>query len=379
MAPPRLVYLVSEDWYFLSHRLPMARAAREAGYEVHVATRVVDDGDAIEREGFLLHPIPWRRGSTNPFAAIATIRAVRAIYRRVRPDIVHHVAFAPAVLGSIAALGLPMQKLDALAGLGFVFTSNTLKARLLRPLAQVVLRFLLTRPGTTVLVQNPDDETVASQLGVSGDHIALIPGSGVDVDRLTPMPEPEGPFTVGFVGRLLYDKGVQVLVRAQEILRAHGTPVRVLLAGAPDPSNPASIPEETLNRWREKDGVTLLGHVGDVRTVWAQSHIAVLPSRREGLPMSLLEAAACGRAMIATDVPGCREIVRADVDGLLVPADDPQALADAIARLMRDPALRARYAANARQIAIDEFSSKHVASAIVALYARLAAAGRSAA
>jgi glycosyltransferase involved in cell wall biosynthesis len=378
MGAPRLVYLVSEDWYFLSHRLPMARAAREAGYEVHVATRVVDDGAAIEREGFILHAIPWKRGSTSPFAAVSTIRSVRTLYRHVRPDIVHHVAFAPAVLGSIAALGLPMQKLEALAGLGFVFTSKTLKARLLRALAKVVLRFLLTRPGTTVLVQNPDDKAMVSRLGVSDDQIALIPGSGVDVDRLTPLPEPDGPFTAGFVGRLLYDKGVQVVVRAQEVLRERGTAIRVLLAGAPDPSNPASIPEETLNRWREKDGVTLLGHVGDVRTVWAQSHIAVLPSRREGLPMSLLEAAACGRAMIATDVPGCREIVRADVDGLLVPADDPKALADAIARLMRDPALRARYAANARQIAIDEFSSKRVASAIVALYARLAAAGRGA-
>ena len=303
---------------------------------------------------------------------------MRTLYRHVRPDIVHHVAFAPAVLGSIAALGLPMQKLEALAGLGFVFTSKTLKARFLRALAKVVLRFLLTRPDTTVLVQNPDDKAMVSRLGVSDDQIALIPGSGVDVDRLTPLPEPDGPFTAGFVGRLLYDKGAQVVVRAQEILRERGTAIRVLLAGAPDPSNPASIPEKTLNRWREKDDVTLLGHVSDVRTVWAQSHIAVLPSRREGLPMSLLEAAACGRAMLATDVPGCREIVRADVDGLLVPADDPQALADAIARLMRDPALRARYAANARQIAIDEFSSKHVASAIAALYARLAAAARSA-
>jgi len=378
MAPPRLVYLVSEDWYFLSHRLPMARAAREAGYEVHVATRVVDDGAAIEREGFILHAIPWKRGSTSPFAAVATIRSVRTLYRHVKPDIVHHVAFAPAVLGSIAALGLPMQKLDALAGLGFVFTSKTLKARLLRPLAQVALRFLLTRPGTTVLVQNPDDKAMVARLGVNGDQIALIPGSGVDVDRLTPMPEPEGPFTVGFVGRLLYDKGVQVLVRAHEILRARGTAIRLLLAGGPDTSNPASIPEETLNRWREKDAVTLLGHIGDVRTVWAQSHIAVLPSRREGLPMSLLEAAACGRAMIATDVPGCREIARPGINGLLVPADEPEALADAIAQLLRDPAMRARYAANARQIAVEEFSSKHVATAIIALYARLAAEARGA-
>jgi glycosyltransferase involved in cell wall biosynthesis len=375
--PRKLIYLVSEDWYFLSHRLPMARAARDAGYEVHVLTRVVDGGAAIAREGFVLHPIPWQRGSTSPLAALATIRTVRALYKRLQPDIVHHVAFAPAVLGSIAALGLPMQKLNALAGLGFVFTSKTAKARLLRPLAHSLLRFLLTRPRTTVLVQNPDDRAVVASLGVGAGNIALIPGSGVDVDALTPLPEPaNGPFTVGFVGRLLYDKGVQVLVRAQEILRARGTPVAVLLAGAPDPSNPASIPDDTLGRWRETEDLMLPGHVGDVRTVWARSHIAVLPSRREGLPKSLLEAAACGRAMIATDVPGCREIVRPGENGLLVPADNAEALADAIARLMRDPQSRATYAANARRLAVAEYSSVQIARAIVTLYARLAAAGK---
>jgi glycosyltransferase involved in cell wall biosynthesis len=216
---------------------------------------------------------------------------------------------------------------------------------------------------------------MVARLGVSENRIALIPGSGVDVDHLTPLPEPDGPFTAGFVGRLLYDKGVQVLVRAQEILRARGTPIAVVLAGAPDPSNPASIPEETLQRWRQTDGVVMPGHVGDVRTVWAHSHIAVLPSRREGMPKSLLEAAACGRAMIATDVPGCRAVVRPGINGLLVPPDDPTALADAIAQMMGDGALRARYAHNARQVAVDEFSETHVAAAIVVLYAQLAQRG----
>lgn len=368
---PKLVYLVSEDWYFISHRLPMARAARDAGYEVHVLTRVVDGGAEIEREGFILHSIPWKRGSTSPLVALATIRTVRALYKRLRPDIAHHVAFAPTVLGSLAALDLPMRKLNALAGLGFVFTSSTAKALLLRPFARWLLRFLLTRPGTTVLVQNPDDKTMVSHLGVPDEHIALIPGSGVDTDLLTPLPEPDGTFTVGFVGRLLYDKGVQVLVRAQELLRERGTRVRVLLAGAPDPSNPASIPEETLQRWRQVDGLSLPGHVSDVRTVWAQAHVAVLPSRREGLPKSLLEAAACGRALIAADVPGCREIARTGVDGLLVPADNATALADAIDHLMRDRDLRLLYARNARQIVVDEFSDERIAKAIVALYARL--------
>ena len=371
--PRKLLYLVSEDWYFLSHRLPMARAAKQAGYEVHVATRVADGAQQIQSEGFILHPMDWRRGSINPLHMVTTVAEIRRLYRRLRPDIVHHVAFAPAVIGSIAAFGLPIGQLNALAGLGFVFTSNTTKARLLRPFARRLLSFLFARPQTVVLVQNPDDKALMKQLGLAENSITLIRGSGVDVDQLTPLPEPGAPFTVGFVGRLLYDKGVETLVLAQEMLAKRGVQVRCLLAGTPDPSNPATVPEKTLERWREHENLTLMGYVKDIRKVWAQSHVAVLPSRREGLPKSLLEAAACGRPLIATDVPGCREIVRPEVTGLLVAPDNPAALADAVERLMKDRALRLRLGAAARQIVVAEFSSASVGAQIVKLYARLSA------
>ena len=369
----KILYLVAEDWYFVSHRLPMARAARSAGYEVHVATRVVECAHQIENEGFVLHPIAWRRGWINPLKIMAAAIAIRSLYRKLRPDIVHHVAFAPAIVGSLAALGLPMAKLNALAGLGFVFTSKTAKARLLRLLAHRLLGFLLQRPGTMVLVQNPDDAAMVERLGVAKDRIALIPGSGVDIELLTPLTEPDGPFTVGFVGRLLYDKGVEALVRAHEILCKRGLRVRALLAGAPDPSNPASIPEPTLANWRERDNLVLLGHVEDVRTVWAQAHVAILPSRREGLPKSLLEAAACGRPLIASDVPGCREIARHGINAVLIPPDEPEALAQAIAMLINDRDMRIRFGRASRQIAMAEFSSARIGSEIVALYARLLA------
>lgn len=371
--PQKLLYLVSEDWSFLLHRLPMARAARDAGYEVHVATHVVDHAQQIEDEGFTLHPIAWQRGSTNPLRTVGTVMAVRALYRLHKPDIVHHVAFVSIIIGSLAALGLPMAKLNALTGLGFVFTSETAKALMLRPFANRLLGFLLRRPNTMTLVQNPDDRVMVEQLGVDANHIALIPGSGVDVDVLKPMAEPLGPFTVGFVGRLLQDKGVETLVRAQKLLSERGLQIRVLLAGMPDPSNPASIPEETLAHWRRREHLLLLGHVDDISIVWAQAHVAALPSRREGLPKSLLEAAACGRPMIATDVPGCREIVRAGINGFLVPTDDEMALADAIERLHNDRDLRCRFGNAARQIAVDEFSSSRVGHDIVTLYARLLA------
>jgi glycosyltransferase involved in cell wall biosynthesis len=266
-----------------------------------------------------------------------------------------------------------MQRLNAFAGLGYVFTSENAKARFARALAGPLLGWLLRRPGASVLVQNPDDKAVGLRLGVPAERIALIPGSGIDVDGLTPMPEPAGPFTVGFVGRLLDDKGVGALVAAHDILSGRGVVLRTLIAGEPDPSNPASIPQRTLESWRKRANLVLLGYVEDIRAVWQQAHVAVLPSRREGLPKSLLEAAACGRPLIATDVPGCREIARQGVNALLVPADNPRALADAIETLMKDADKRQRLGRAARQLVVDEFSSARIGREIVALYARLLA------
>jgi glycosyltransferase involved in cell wall biosynthesis len=367
----KILYLVSEDWYFVSHRLPMARAARRAGYEVHVATRVEKCGDKITREGFVLHPIHWRRGSVNPVRLLAAVLETRRTYRQVKPDLVHHVAAVPAVIGSLAALRLPMVRLNALAGLGFAFTSDTTKARAVRPFARLLLGWLLKRPKTAVLVQNPDDYAVVVALGLRKESIVLIPGSGVDTDELVPLPEPAGPFTIAFVGRLLDDKGVHPLVRAHKLLSARGSVIQTLLAGEPDPLNPASIPAHVLEEWRDIANFRLLGHVGDVRTVWAQAHAAVLPSRREGLPKSLLEAAACGRPLIATDVPGCREIARDGVNALLVPPDNSEALAKAIETLMNDRDLRTRLGKASRQIAVDEYSSLRIGNEITALYSRL--------
>jgi glycosyltransferase involved in cell wall biosynthesis len=367
----KILYLVSEDWYFVSHRLPMARSAQRAGYEVHVATRIGGCADQIRREGFVLHPIHWRRGSLNPIRLLAAIVETRRLYRQVRPDLVHHVAVVPAVIGSLAALGLPIARLNALAGLGFTFISDTATARAVRPVASLILGWLLKRPHTTVLVQNPDDYAVVGGLGVAKERIALIAGSGVDTDILTPMPEPPGPFTVCFVGRLLDDKGVRTLVRAHELLTKRGVAVHTLLAGEPDPSNPASIPDRVLDSWRLAPNLRLLGHVEDIRSVWAQAHVAILPSRREGLPKSLLEAAACGRPLIATDVPGCREIARNGINAILVPTDDAEALVHAIETLSKDSDLRVRLGRASRDIVTTEYSSTLVGNEIVALYSRL--------
>jgi glycosyltransferase involved in cell wall biosynthesis len=370
-SKPVLVYLVTEDWYFLSHRLPMACAALRAGYDVHVATNVVDGGAAIEGYGFKLHPLNWRRGSARPHDLIRILGEIRALYKQLQPDIVHHVGVQPAVIGSLASIGLPIVKLHAMAGLGFAFTSKTLRARVTGFAVRLTMRALLNRPRNAVLVQNPDDRAAVTALGIALDRIFLIPGSGVDTETLTPMREPEGRMTVGYVGRLLADKGVRSLVEAFKILSGRGRDIRFVLAGEPDPANPASIPESEIAAWKQIAGLELLGHIGDIRPVWAMSHIAVLPSRREGLPKSLLEAAACGRPIVATDVPGCREIARPGVNALLVPADDAAALAEAIDRLATDADMRRRFGAAGRAMVEAEFSEHHIGQEIVALYAKL--------
>jgi glycosyltransferase involved in cell wall biosynthesis len=364
---PVLVYLVTEDWYFLSHRLPMACAALRAGYDVHVATNVVDGGAAIESYGFKLHPLNWRRGSARPHDLIRILGEIRALYKRLKPDLVHHVGVQPAIIGALASIGLAVVKLHAMAGLGFAFTSKTLRARVTGFAMRLLMRGLLNRPRNAVLVQNPDDRAAVTALGISPERIFLIPGSGVDTEAL----KPAGVMTVGYVGRLLADKGVRSLVEAHGILAARGRDIRFVLAGEPDPANPASIPQAEIDSWKQTVGLDVLGHIKDIREIWAMSHIAVLPSRREGLPKSLLEAAACGRPIVATDVPGCREIARADVNALLVPADDAAALAEAIDRLASDPALRRRFGAAGRAMVEAEFSEHRIGAAIVTLYGKL--------
>lgn len=373
--PPRLLYLVTEDWYFWSHRLPMARAARDAGFEVSVATRVDAHGDRIRAEGFRLLPLGWRRRSLDPVGTAAAVAAIAGLYRRERPDIVHHVALKPVLLGGLAAriAGVPAV-VNALTGLGSVFLGRggprtALAAAVARPL----LRAVLHRPGSLLVLQNGDDRDLLVGRGlVPAGAVRLIRGSGIDTLHFQPLPEPPvPPFTVGFVGRLIADKGVPALVAAHERLRAGGLDSALILAGTPDPENPTALPAGELDRWRALPGVELAGHVADVRTVWARAHVAVLPSRREGLPKSLMEAAACGRALVATDVPGCREVAVAGRNALLVSPDDPAALTAALATLAGDADLRARMAAESRRLVESDLAAERVGAATVALYRSL--------
>jgi glycosyltransferase involved in cell wall biosynthesis len=372
--PRRLLYVVNEDWAFLLNRLPMARAAQKAGFEVHVATRVNDGARTIEAEGFTLHSIPLQRGGISPLSAIPAILVLRQITGRIKPDVAHHSGLQCCVFGSIAALGRKFPYVSALTGMGYVFTSATWRTRLLRTILKWLLPLLLDRPGDVVLVQNPDDRAALVDLGISEARVVLIPGSGVDTDALQPLPEPDGPITYGFAGRLLTDKGIRALVAAHDIVRAQGIQTNLFIAGNPDPANPASVSPQEVDEWTKRPGITWLGHVKDITSLWKRCHFAILPSHREGLPGSLMEAAACARAMIATDAPGCREIVIDDQTGLLVGIEDPQALAGAIVKLATSPELRARYGRAARELVVSTLSARIIGEQIVRLYNDIIAA-----
>ena len=382
---PKLLFTVGDDGFFCSHRMPVARAARDAGFAVAVACPVAAHGATIRAEGMRVLPVPMKRGRVSPLADLRTVAALWRLYRAERPDIVHHVAMKPVLYGAVAArlAGAPVA-VGALTGLGYVFSSRDLRARLLRPLLSRGLRWALNGRRSTCLTQNPDDAAFFAGLGVDPRRIAVIPGSGVDTSRFAPSPEPDGPVRVTMVSRMLWDKGVGEFVEAARAARAHRPELRFALVGAPDEGNPAAVPSARLEAWQAEGVVEWQGRRDDIPAVWRDSHIAVLPSYyAEGLPKALIEAASCARPIVAADVPGSREIAREGESALLVPPRDPAALATAILRLADDPALRARLGAGGRRLVEREFSEERITAATLALWRRLldddGAAGKSSA
>ena len=373
LAGRKVLILVSEDWYFCSHRLPLGRALRAAGADVVVACRVRDHGAAIRDAGLRLAPIGLDRSGLNPLRDLATIRKILRLYRREKPDIVHHVALKPTLYGALCArlAGVPAV-INALGGLGYMFASDAATARLLRPLVKGALRLLLNRRNSRTILQNPDDMALfETGLGVRRDNLAMIRGAGVDVTQFRATPFAEGTPVAVCVSRMLWDKGIRELVAAARLLRDRGVALRIRLVGPTD-DNPASIPQATLDAWRADGLVEVAGPSEDIAGEYARAHIAVLPSYYgEGLPKSLLEAAACGRPMVATDWPGCREICRDGVTGLSVPPRRAEPLADALARLAGDPALREKLGAEARRVAEAEFAEPIVLAATLGVYREL--------
>ncbi len=369
----RLVFVVTEDWFFASHFLPMARAAVAMGLSVAVVTRVRDHRAVIEATGARVVALEAERSSLNPMAAGYAAGQLAAILKSLNADIVHCIALRGILVGGTAAAmaGIPA-RVYALTGLGLIGARKDTAGRLSRAALRHLIRGPLASKRTRFLFENPDD-AAALGLDPADTAVTIVGGAGVDPDVFVPAPMPaHPPLKVAIVARMLWSKGIDVAVEAVRLARAQSVSVALSLYGAPDPSNRRAIPEATLRDW-SRDGVAWHGPTRDAGAAFAAAHVGCLPSRGgEGLPRTLLEAAACGRALLTTDVPGCRALVRDGVEGLIVPPDDAPALAAALVRLARDPGLVAALGAAARRrIVADGFSEDAVAQAVCGLYREL--------
>ncbi|NHA15449.1 glycosyltransferase family 4 protein [Thioalkalivibrio sp. XN279] len=373
----RILFVVNAPEFFFSHRLPLALAARQAGFDVQVATGPGEAGE-ITNLGFAHHKIPLSRSGKNPLAELHSLWALFWLMRRLKPDLVHLVTIKPVLYGGlIARLVRVPAVVAAISGLGWVFVDSGRKVRLVRKAVKALYRLALGHGNIRVIFQNPDDRGVLVELGAVGEQqTVLIRGSGVAMSGYPVYPEPQGTVVVSFAARLLRDKGVLEFVDAARLLIARGLNVRFWLIGAADPGNPSSVTDQDLAGWRDEGMVEVLGHRADIPALFAQSSIVVLPSYREGLPKVLIEAAACGRPVVTTHAPGCRDAIEPDQTGLLVPVRDPLALANAIQKLIEDPDLRQRMGEAGRALAERAFAIEHVVDAHLAVYRVLLSAKR---
>lgn len=357
---PKMLFTVTEDWAFCSHRLPTAFAARDAGFDVVVAARMHDHREQIERLGF--RAVAWniQRESLNPVSEFAAVRDLIRIYREERPDATYHVAIKAIMYGSIAARITGVKRtFNLFSGLGVVFISKTLKFKFIRATVTPVLRWALKPANTHLHVQNRDDRETLIAHGISTpERTDLIPGSGIDTDEYPQAPAPDAsPVTAVVVSRMLWDKGIGEVAEAARLLQARGVKLKIILVGAPDPANPSTIPQAQLESWAAEGVVEWWGRRNNIAEIFANCDIAVLPSYREGMPRSLLEAASTGRPMVAFDAVGCRDLVRDGHNGFLVPFQDAEALADALETLTKDRDLRLRFGQQARMDVETTFSA----------------------
>lgn len=370
MSSKKLIFLISEDWFFCSHFLDRAIAARAEGYEVVVITRVRRHGNRITEAGLRLLPLEFERRSLNPFSALLALWKVARIYRVEQPDIVHHIALKPILLGTLAARWSRVHGIvNAPVGMGFVFSSPGVLAAFLRPVLRFLLGLTLNPAGSRVIFENVDDKEALIGSGVvQRDAVTLIRGAGVNTQLFCPVPHSNPVPVVMLVARMLWDKGVGEFLSAAQLLRHRHIRARFVLVGASDAGNMAGISEHLLTKWHAQGSVEWWGGREDMPDVLAQADITCLPSYREGLPKALIEALAMGLPCVTTDVPGCREVVTDGDNGFLVPARDAESLAEALAKLIDDASLREQMGRRGRVRAETEFSNERVIAETLNVY-----------
>ncbi|MGA9854000.1 MAG: glycosyltransferase family 4 protein [Gammaproteobacteria bacterium] len=354
----RVLFFENNPTYFLSHRMSLARAIQNLGYEVHVAAMPGPAERAIGEAGFVFHAMPLKRSGMNPFVELTALIRICSLFRKLHPDLVYQVTIKPVIYGTLAARIVRIRRvLNVISGLGYSVMDDTIKGRALRSFIFMLYRFSLRHSCQKLIFHNIDDRAVFEQKGIvtHGDS-EVIPGSGVDMSYFCPSDEPAGTPLVVLPARMLRDKGVHEFVAAATALRNAGVRARFLLVGGTDPGNPSAIPEWQLRHWNAECDVEWRGQAEDMRTVYAECHVVALPSYREGLPRALVEAAACGRPVVTTDVPGCRDAVLKGKTGILVAPRDAMGLGDALRKLIEAPQLRLRMGKNGRNFVVETFA-----------------------
>jgi glycosyltransferase involved in cell wall biosynthesis len=369
----KLHFVVNEDWAFISHFYERAVAAKSAGYKVGISAHLGDKRSILENAGFTLYPHHISRSGTNPLVEIRNLLAMVKVFRASKPDIIHLIALKPIVIGAIAArIYGKAHVVCAPIGLGYLFSSNDRKARFLQPVVRFVLRRILNLRNTQVIIENNEDcASLISGNYVKTSNIQVIKGAGVDLSLYKAAPENLDTQVVTMFARVLRDKGVLDFVEATKIVHHEFSNAVFQLVGDCDPGNPTSFSESEVRSWESAGSIKWLGYRTDVPELLAASNIVCLPSYREGLPKTLIEACAAQRAIVATDVTGCREVVSHGSNGLLVPARNPQKLAEAISQLLGDPVQRTSFAKNGRARAETEFASSIVIEQTLAVYKKV--------
>jgi glycosyltransferase involved in cell wall biosynthesis len=369
-APKKILFVVNAPEFFLSHRLPLALTAKAEGYEVHVASAFGAQVSAIETYGFIHHVVPFARSGQNPLNEFSTLLQLIGLFRRLEPDLVHLITIKPVLYGGLAARFSGISAVvSAVSGLGTVFLASSVGAKARRWLVKRLYAAAFKQKKLAVIFQNPDDRDALLNIGaLHHSETRMIRGSGVDLGEYPYLPEPEGKTVVVMAARLLKDKGVFEFVQAAQHLMRRNVAVEMRLIGSPDPGNPTSVSESDLKNWQQADVVTLLGYRSDIAEQYAAANIVCLPSYREGLPKSLVEAAACGRAVVTTDVPGCRDAITPDVTGVLVPVKDSVRLADALQSLIENPGLRQEMGLKGRRLAEEAFAIEKIVAQHIEIY-----------
>lgn len=374
MSARKLVFVITEAWFFCSHFLVRAKAAQAAGFEVVVITREDNAAEKIRKENIRVVPLNLGRSAINPIAIVLEIFKLSAIYRREKPDVVHHIAMKPIIAGSAASYLAGIKRIvNAPVGMGFVFSSNSWKARMLRPVFKALLKKVFhLKNGVIILENNDDRQELAAQGLAPKESMVLIEGAGVDAQTFSVGEKNSTQPLIVLASRMLYEKGIEHFVDAAQHIQAKGINARFILVGAPDAGNPTSIPESQLTAWRQTGSIEWWGHSDEMARILAAADIFCLPSYyREGLPKVLLEAAACGCAIVTTDAPGCREIVVDGETGLLVPLHDQDRLIEALEKLILDPSLRLSLGTSARKRVEEKFTDQVVVEKTLDVYRRL--------